>query len=79
MRDELALTTTLFQDKEKQIAMLMQELEEEQSTRLREKNSSSVKINKTEEERDKMQQFKVKKWALQIAHRFFSRYYRVVG
>ncbi len=54
LRDELALTTTLFQDKEKQIAMLMQELEEEQSTRLREKNSSSVKINKTEEERDKI-------------------------
>lgn len=54
MRDELALTTTLFQDKEKQIAKLMQELEGQQSTRLRESASSSVTIHKIEEERDKI-------------------------
>ena len=51
LRDELALTTTLVQDKEKQIATLMQELEEEQSTRLRQSASSSFTINKTEEEK----------------------------
>ena len=54
LRDELALTTTLVQDKEKKIATLMQELEEEQSTRLRQSASSSFTINKTEEERDKI-------------------------